>query len=131
MGRNSIEPVLDLEKLSNIETISTDPYFLDELIVEFMTEGRRLIGIVEKGLIYRDWTSVGSALHALRGSALSIGATSLKIICTRIEKIPPNEMYVRRKEINDELNQYFSCLCLELEDYRKHRMKYFGYPKFH
>jgi two-component system sensor histidine kinase RpfC len=131
MGRNSIEPVLDLEKLSNIETISTDPYFLDELIVEFMTEGRRLIGIVEKGLIYRDWTSVGSALHALRGSALSIGATSLKIICTRIEKIPPNEMYVRRKEINDELNQDFSCLCLELEDYRKHRMKYFGYPKFH
>jgi two-component system sensor histidine kinase RpfC len=128
---NPVEPVLELEKLSNIETVSTDPHFLDELIVEFMTEGRRLIGIVEQGLIARDWTTVGSALHALRGSALSIGATSLKVICTRIEKLPPNEIYVQRKQIQDELNQGFSGLCLELEFYRKLRMKNFGYPKFH
>jgi HPt (histidine-containing phosphotransfer) domain-containing protein len=130
MVRHLHEPILELGKLSDIETVSDDPYFLDELIVEFMTEGRRLMGVVDKGLIARDWTSVGSALHALRGSALSIGATALKMACTRIEKLPPNDMVVRRKKIQQELDQCFSRLCQELETYRKLRMKKFGYPNF-
>ena len=129
--RNLHEPILDLSKLSDIETVSDDPVFLDELIVEFMTEGRRLMGVVEKGIAARDWVSVSSALHALRGSALSIGATALKVICGRIEKLPPNDIYVRRKKIQEELAQCFSCLCLELEVYRKLRIKKFGYPNFH
>lgn len=120
---SGLEPVLELEKLSNLETVSTDPAFLDELIVEFMQEGRRLIDVISQGFETSDWSRIGPALHALRGSALSVGASSLKMICARIEKLPQSELQVRRTEIQGDLNSCFSLLCEELEAYRNRRMK--------
>ncbi len=123
-------PVLEMDKLSNLETVSADPGFLDELIVEFMNEGQRLMAVVGKGISSGEWSRVGSALHALRGSALSIGATSLKIMCGWIEKLPPDEIRARRKEIQEELDKCFSLLCEELESYRKIRTRRFGDARF-
>ncbi len=122
-------PVLELEKLTNLEEVSADPGFLDELIVEFIQEGRRMLKLVAKEIRDRNWEQVGSALHALRGSALSIGATSLKLTCARIEKLPPDQMVVRRKEIQEQLDECFYLLCHELEAYRKVRKKRFGNAK--
>lgn len=123
------EPVLEMEKLSNLETVSPDPDFLDELIVEFINEGYRLISQIGRGLLAGDSVRVAAALHALRGSALSIGATSLKMICARIEKLPSGEMQTKRAEIRKELESSFSLLCNALEDYRRRRMKSFGDSK--
>lgn len=125
------EPVLELEKLSNLESVSEDPEFLDELIVEFIIEGRRLIDVISSGLETLDWHRVGSALHALRGSALSIGATSLKLICGRIEKLSQHEMKVRRVELMENIESGFSILCQELESYRLSRMRGRGKPTCH
>lgn len=125
------EPVLELEKLSQLEDISADPGFLDGLLVEFINEGHRLLHEVGAGLDARDKERIGSALHALRGSALSVGATSLKVRCARMEKLPPDEMYRRRNEIKNELKHSFSQLCRELDMYRDIRMRRFGGAKFH
>jgi two-component system sensor histidine kinase RpfC len=125
------EPVLELDKLSQLEEVTTDPGFLDGLLVEFINEGHRLLRLIDEGLEVRDGECIGNALHALRGSALSVGATSLKIYCARIEKLPPNEMYVRRFEIIRELKQCFSLLCKELDLYRDSRMRRFGGAKLH
>lgn len=120
------EPVLELEKLNNLEEVSADPAFLDELIVDFIQEGRRLLKLVVKEIRGGHWAQVGSALHALRGSALSIGATALKLTCARIEKLPPDQLTIRRKEIQEQLDECFYVLCQELETYRKVRKKRFG-----
>ncbi len=125
------EPVLEVDKLSQLEEISTDPGFLDGLLVEFVNEGYRLLHLIDTGLQKKDGECISGALHALRGSALSVGATSLKICCARLEKLPPNEMYVRRSEISKELKQRFSLLCKELDRYRDVRMRRFRDAKFH
>ncbi len=88
-----------------------------------------MLKLVAKEIRDRNWEQVGSALHALRGSALSIGATSLKLTCARIEKLPPDQMVVRRKEIQEQLDECFYLLCHELEAYRKVRKKRFGNAK--
>jgi two-component system sensor histidine kinase RpfC len=125
------EPVLELDKLSQLEEVTADAGFLDGLLVEFINEGHRLLRLIDEGLDLRDGERIANALHALRGSALSVGATSLKIRCARIEKLPPNEMYVRRYEISKELKQCFSLLCKELDLYRDSRMRRFSGTKLH
>jgi HPt (histidine-containing phosphotransfer) domain-containing protein len=66
---------------------------------------------------------VKEILHAVKGSALSVGAISLKMMCKRIEKLNPFEMEENAEEIFQEIKMAFNQLCEELEKYRKIRWK--------
>lgn len=118
------EPVLDPEKLGNLETMSPDPAFLDELIVGFIAEEKQLLADLADALGRNDWHRVGTILHALKGSALSIGATAMKTMCARVEKLPRNEMHEQRDEILSGLERCFASLRQELEAYRANRRQF-------
>jgi HPt (histidine-containing phosphotransfer) domain-containing protein len=60
-------------------------------------------------------------MHALRGSALSIGATSLKQLCANIEKLSDEVLQEKRMEIQSQLNESFNQLCQALEIYQRNR----------
>jgi two-component system sensor histidine kinase RpfC len=113
--------ILDTAKLNNLESMSQDPTFVDELIIEFISEGRRLIGNFDRSLLRSDYAQVSSAIHALRGSALSIGATSLKQLCGCIEKLSDEALKERQVEIKRQLNDCFQQLCQALEIYQRNR----------
>jgi two-component system sensor histidine kinase RpfC len=113
--------ILDTAKLNNLELMSQDPTFVDELIIEFISEGRRLIGNFDRSLLRSDYAQVSSAIHALRGSALSIGATSLKQLCGCIEKLSDEALKERQVEIKRQLNDCFQQLCQALEIYQRNR----------
>ncbi len=115
------QPVLDLQSLSDLEGVSNDPHFLDDLIVEFINENRRMIDRLEGALKMQEWDRVKEILHAMRGAALSIGAVSLKVLCRQIEKLNPSEMKVHTPDIVFEVRQAFRRLCQELELYRQRR----------
>ena len=113
--------ILDTVKLNNLESMSQDPVFVDELITEFISEGRRLIGNFDRSLMRADYAQVSSAMHALRGSALSIGATSLKQLCAHIEKLSDEVLHEKQVEIKCQLNECFQQLCQALEIYQRNR----------
>jgi two-component system sensor histidine kinase RpfC len=113
--------VLDAAKLNNLESMSQDPTFIDELIAEFISEGRRLIGNFNRSLVRSDYAQVASAMHALRGSALSIGATSLKQLCAHIEKLADEALQENQVEIKNQLSECFQQLCEALEVYQNNR----------
>lgn len=113
--------VLDAAKLNNLESMSQDPAFIDELIAEFISEGRRLIGNFNRSLVRSDYAQVASAMHALRGSALSIGATSLKQLCAHIEKLADEALQENQVEIKNQLSECFQQLCEALEVYQNNR----------
>jgi CheY-like chemotaxis protein/HPt (histidine-containing phosphotransfer) domain-containing protein len=113
--------ILDAAKLNNLESMSQDPAFIDELIAEFISEGRRLIGNFNRSLVRSDYAQVASAMHALRGSALSIGATSLKQLCAHIEKLADEALQENQVEIKNQLSECFQQLCEALEVYRHNR----------
>jgi HPt (histidine-containing phosphotransfer) domain-containing protein len=60
-------------------------------------------------------------MHALRGSALSIGATSLKQLCAYIEKLSDDMLQEKQFEIKNQLTDCFQQLCQALETYRRNR----------
>jgi two-component system sensor histidine kinase RpfC len=113
--------ILDAAKLNNLESMSQDPAFIDELIAEFISEGRRLIGNFNRSLVRSDYAQVASAMHALRGSALSIGATSLKQLCAHIEKLADEALQENQVEIKNQLSECFQQLCEALEVYQNNR----------
>ena len=115
------EAVLELQNLSDLEKVSKDPKFLDDLIIEFITENKKLLQSLEVALYELKIDEVKVILHAVKGSALSIGAVSLKLMCKRIEKLNPFEMEAYSNEILQELRMVFNELCEELEKYRKIR----------
>ncbi len=116
------EPVLDLQILRGLESVSKDSTFLDELIAEYVAESRRLLGVLAESIELEADHEIKEALHALRGSALSIGATSMKMICKRIERLVPSGLKQQKEDILRELNIAFMKLCEELEAYLQQRM---------
>ena len=115
------EKVLDLKNLSDLEKVSKDPKFLDDLIIEFISENKKLLHALETALHEMKIDEVKEILHAVKGSALSVGAISLKMMCKRIEKLNPFEMEENAEEIFQEIKMAFNQLCEELEKYRKIR----------
>ncbi len=115
------EAVLDLQNLTDLESVSKDPKFLDDLILEFISENRKLLRSLEAALSEVKVDEVKEILHTLKGSALSIGAVSLKMMCKRIEKLNTFEMEEYSSEISQEMKTVFSELCEELEKYRQLR----------
>ncbi len=120
-GSHASQPALDRQSLMDLEGVSSDPHFLDDLIVEFINENRRMIDRLESALKGQEWDRVREILHAMRGAALSIGAVSLKVLCRQIEKLHPSEMKVHASDIVFEVRQTFRRLCQELELYRQQR----------
>ncbi len=116
------EAILDLQILKNLETVSKDPAFLDDLITEYRTDSWRLLQRLAQGIENESDHEIKEVLHALRGSALSIGATSMKIICKRFECLSPCGMKEKKNDILRELNQAFVKLCKELEIYQQQRL---------
>ena len=80
-----------------------------------------MIGNFDRSLIRSDYAQVSSAMHALRGSALSIGATSLKQLCAYIEKLSDDMLQEKQVEIKNQLTECFQQLCQALEIYQRNR----------
>jgi two-component system sensor histidine kinase RpfC len=116
------EPVLDLHILRGLESVSKDPAFLGELITEYQVDSRYLLQRLAQGIEDEADHEIKEVLHALRGSALSIGATSMKMICKRFERLAPARMKEKKEEILRELYQAFMKLCRELEIYQHQRL---------
>jgi len=117
-GLNINTSILDVAKLNNLESMSQDPAFVDELIAEFISEGNRLIGCFNRSLVRSDYPQIASAMHALRGSALSIGASALKQLCTHIEKLSDEALQENQEDIQSQLNHCFQNLCQALVAYQ-------------
>lgn len=115
------ESILNLNSLDDLEQVSKDKKFLDDLIVEFIAENKKLLASLEQAMLLSQKEKFKEVVHAIKGSALSVGAVSLKMICKRLEKIDPSLVENYPKEIMQQINQAFGLLCEELEKYRQRR----------
>ena len=112
---------LNTKTLSDLEKISRDPRFLDELLIEFISENKKMIDRLESSVLSSRHEEIKEILHAIKGSAVSIGANSLMNICKRVEKISPSDIDRNKQEILQKMKQVCHVLCEELEEYRFQR----------
>ena len=113
--------MLNFRSLEDLENVSKDRKFLDDLIVDFIVENKKMLAALEKSIIDSDQQKFLEIVHSLKGSALSVGAVSLKMICKRLEKIDQLLIENYPKEIMYQINQAFGLLCEQLEKYRQWR----------
>jgi two-component system sensor histidine kinase RpfC len=62
-------------------------------------------------------------VHSIKGSALSIGAVSLKMMCGRLEKLAKTDVEAYPEEIIQQFRYAFGLLCEQLEEYRQKRLE--------
>jgi two-component system sensor histidine kinase RpfC len=117
------EPILNTQALIDLENVSKDKIFLDELIIEFIHENKKSIAFLEKAMLAGNYEKVKDIVHSIKGSALSIGAVSLKMMCRRLEKLRKADLEIYSEEIIQQFRYAFSLLCEQLEEYRQKRLE--------
>jgi two-component system sensor histidine kinase RpfC len=117
------EPILNIQALGDLEHVSKDKMFLDDLIVEFIYENKKSIMLLEKSMLAGNQEKVKDIVHSIKGSALSIGAVSLKMMCRRLEKLSKADLEIYPEEIIQQFRHAFSLLCEQLEEYRQKRLE--------
>ena len=117
------EPILNIQALGDLEHVSKDKMFLDDLIVEFIYENKKSLMLLEKSLLAGNQEKVKDIVHSIKGSALSIGAVSLKMMCRRLEKLSKADLEIYPEEIIQQFKHAFSLLCEQLEEYRQKRLE--------
>jgi len=75
------EPLLSLDILSNVKDLSSDELFIHELITVFIDDSKKLLAAMESAVASKDNEAYLENVHALKGSAGSIGAHKLFLEC--------------------------------------------------
>ena len=113
--------ILNYTTLAELEAIGRDSRFVDELISGFVEDTGTLMQRCELALLARHHDEFKDLLHALKGSAMSIGATGLRATCERLEQLPAAGLDRDPAATGAALQVAFAEICDALEDYRRRR----------
>ena len=79
--------LLDDKTFRSLLELSPDPGFIEELMADFRRDGSGYFARMQTALKRRDAQEWHEALHALKGSALGLGAKGLSQLCARHEDL--------------------------------------------
>ncbi|MDB5764842.1 MAG: histidine kinase [Herminiimonas sp.] len=115
------EIILNYATLAELEHIGQDRAFVDGLLIGFIQDNQTLVEKLEEPLLLLRFEEFKEILHAIKGSAVSIGALSLRATCQRFEKMTHNELKRDTQEIPKIVKSAFNQLCAAIDCYRKQR----------
>ncbi|WP_175628196.1 response regulator [Thioalkalivibrio denitrificans] len=79
--------LLDEKTFRSLLELSPDPGFIEELMADFRRDGSGYFARMQTALKRRDALEWHEALHALKGSAMGLGARGLSQLCARHEDL--------------------------------------------
>ena len=109
--------ILNMEVIQSIKELSTDTSFIRDLIEIFINDATKLLSEMESAIANKNFTLYLEHIHALKGSAGSIGANKLFKLCQSTLMQPPGDIsYISNlskinqlfQATNDELSRYLS-----------------------
>ena len=115
------EVVLNLATLAELDALGQNPRFLDGLIEGFMADAAIQMACLDQALADDDFTQFKDGLHALKGSAMSIGAVALRTTCACLESSTQAELRRDAVSISVSLHEAWQCLRTALESYQRQR----------
>lgn len=113
------QTVLNYATLAELGNIAQDSGFVEALIDGFVQDGQILLERVQESLLVFQYDEFRDAIHAMKGSALSIGAISLKEMCQALEKMPREELQRDVQEVLWRIKHDFDQVCEALVEYRQ------------
>jgi two-component system sensor histidine kinase RpfC len=107
--------LVDLEKLRELEGIGRSGFVVD-LVAGFVTDGEKLVAAMSASVSDADYKGFRERVHALKGSAGSLGADALYVKCREASQIVPRELPVKA-EATAEIERSFAATRVALDDY--------------
>src|SRR3569623_2502394 len=113
--------VLNYATLSELESIGQDPAFVSGLFAGFSEDTKRLMEILEDALSCHRFEESREILHAMKGSAISIGAISLKHGCQEFERMTHSQLKQSAATVVQEIRSGLKELSNAFSEYSNQR----------
>jgi two-component system sensor histidine kinase RpfC len=124
--RQGAVPVINHDTLADLEELGSSPSFMDKLISVFIADNATLIAKIESSLGARDIGKFHSHLHAMKGSAASMGAERLTACCRDMGRLSEAEVKLQIPVLLKTLRDELGTTRESLEHYLRERKKSTG-----
>jgi two-component system sensor histidine kinase RpfC len=108
--------LVDREKLKELEGIGRSGFVAD-LVAGFLTDGEKLVAAMSASVRDADYKGFRDQVHALKGSAGSLGAEALYKKCREVSQVVPRELPVKAEKLLQEIEWSFAATRMALDDY--------------
>ena len=109
--------VANAETLAHLEDLGSTPDFLERLVGVFVADSLSLLAKMEAAVAARNFGEFRSLLHAMKGSAASIGTERLTRLCATLGKCSDAELRLQSSSLVRSLNEEFAQGRAALERY--------------
>jgi two-component system sensor histidine kinase RpfC len=117
---------LNLGTLQLLEGLGTASGFLDRLIGVFINDNRLILEKMERSVSVRDFAEFRRQLHAMKGSAASIGAEQLAMACSATNGLTDSEMGIQQRHLAGSIKTEFERAEAALQRYLEDRHRTTG-----
>jgi two-component system sensor histidine kinase RpfC len=124
--RQGPAPLVNAETLADLEELGSSPAFMDKLIGVFVADNVTLMAKMESALSARNVAEFRSHLHAMKGSAASMGAERLTGYCRDMGRLSDAEVKLRIPALLKTLREELAATRESLERYLQERKKSTG-----
>jgi two-component system sensor histidine kinase RpfC len=118
--------VINADTLADLEELGSSPAFMDKLIGVFVADNVTLMAKMESALAARNVAEFRSHLHAMKGSAASMGAERLTGFCRDMGRRSDAEIKLQIPAILKTLRDELAATRESLERYLQERRKSTG-----
>jgi two-component system sensor histidine kinase RpfC len=118
--------VVNADTLADLEELGSSPAFMDKLIGVFVADNVTLIAKIESALAARNVAEFRSHLHAMKGSAASMGAERLTGCCKDMGRLSDAEVKLQIPALLKTLREELAVTRESLERYLQERRKSTG-----
>ena len=105
------------ETLSHLEELGSTPDFLERLVGVFIADSQLLLAKMEASVAARNFGEFRANLHAMKGSAASIGTERLTRLCATLGKYSDAELRLQSTGLMRSLHEEFELGRSALERY--------------
>ena len=119
-------PVVNADTLSDLEELGSSPAFMDKLIGVFVADNVTLMAKMEATLAARNVGEFRSHLHAMKGSAASMGAERLTGYCKDVGRYSDSEIKLQIPALLKTLREELAATREAFERYLQERKKSTG-----
>jgi two-component system sensor histidine kinase RpfC len=109
--------VVNSETLAHLEDLGSTPDFLERLVGVFVADSLSLLAKMEACVASRNFGEFRNHLHAMKGSAASIGTERLTRLCATLGKCSDAELRLQSSSVVRSLNEEFAHGRSALESY--------------
>jgi two-component system sensor histidine kinase RpfC len=106
--------LLNLDTIRELGSLGSGADFLVRLATSFEADNRKLLDELDRAVDAKRFGQVSSALHAVKGSASSLGLDHLARICGQYQALKDAEVRSRGEELKQNVRRVFNESCAAL-----------------